>query len=111
MTARNVCIDIMTALDGALAPRELGIALRFYTGNVGYLRAMLCGAWRVDLSGNVASTVTADEEAHARAKLAAATAKAAARKQAQKTAAQPKRDGLAPLRAAAQARKAGVAAS
>jgi ProP effector len=97
--------DILAALDGAITPSELRIALRFYTGNVAYLRGLLNGAWRIDLDGKVTGTVTADEEAQAKAKVAAIEAKAAARKQSAK----PKKgDGLAALKAAALRRKAGA---
>ena len=47
------------------------------------------GAWRLDLEGNPAGIVTADEEAHARATLAGIKAKKAARAAAAKAAAQP----------------------
>jgi sRNA-binding protein len=97
-------------LDGAITPIELGIALRFYVGNAAYLRGLLKGAWRIDLAGNPVGSVTADQEADAKAKIAAREAKAAARKQSRKTAqpAEPKRDGLAELRDAARRRKAGA---
>jgi ProP effector len=77
----KIHLDLQTALDGAVTPDELSRALHFYCGNVGYLRAMLCGAWRVDLSGNPPGAVSAAEEAHAREKLAAVETRAAARKE------------------------------
>jgi sRNA-binding protein len=100
--------DIMAALEGAITPRELGIALRFYTSNIGYLRAMRTGAERVGLDGNPAGVVTAEEAANAREKIAAKSKKIAARKQAKKATPPPvplKRDGLAELRAAALRRR------
>jgi len=101
-------LDVLAALDGAITPAELGIALRVYVGNAAYLRGLLCGAWRIDLDGKPAGAVTAEQEADAKSKLAAIAAKSAARKQAAQPA-PPKRDGLAALREAARRRKAGAA--
>jgi ProP effector len=105
----RIHLDLQAALDGAVTPDELDAALRFYCGNVGYLRATLRGAWRVDLAGNPAGTVSAEEEAHAVTHIAA-RAKAAAARKAAPPSVQPKRDGLAELRAAAAQRRKGVAA-
>jgi ProP effector len=96
--------DIMAALDGAITPVELGIALRFYVGNSAYLRGLLKGAWRVDLDGEPVGSITAEQEARAKATIAARLAKRAARAKAL----QPRRDGLAQLRDAARRRKAGA---
>jgi ProP effector len=104
--------DVLARLDGAMTPVELANALRAYVANPVYRRQLLAGAWRYDLDGNVAGTVTAAEEGDARRKVADIRAKAAARKQsgngkqppAAKTA-EPKRDGLTDLKAAAQRRK------
>jgi sRNA-binding protein len=107
----GIHLDILPALAGAITPLELRIALRFYVGNIVYLRGLLKGAWRIDLDGMVTGVVTADEEAQAKARIAAIEAKAAARKQSQKAMpqpVQPKRDGLAELREAARRRKAGA---
>jgi sRNA-binding protein len=98
--------DILERLGEAMTPAELFGALRFYTGNQIYLRHLLNGAWRIDLDGNVVGVVTAKDEAHARRKIDAIKAKAAARKPAE----EPKRDGMAELRLAAERRKAEVAA-
>jgi ProP effector len=114
----GIHLDLQAALGAIIAPDELGRALRYYCGNVGYLRATSEGAARYDLDGNVAGVVTAKEAAHALAQIAARAAKAAARKRSQKQKqkaepaqpAQPKRDGLSELRAAAQRRKTGTAA-
>ena len=105
--------DILAAFAGVIAPRDLSAALGYYTRNVGYLRAMLCGAYRIDLDGNVAGVVDRDQEIAAKQKLAAIAAKQARRKQELKkqkatVAVQPKRDGLAELREAAWRRKAGA---
>jgi ProP effector len=64
--------DILAALDGAATPEELGAALRSYTGNPHYLRAMFIGAPRprIDLDGNPYGEVTAEQAAAAAAKLA-----------------------------------------
>jgi ProP effector len=53
--------DIMAALDGAMTLQELRTGLSYYTNNVGYLRASHEGAVRIDLNGNAAGTVSADE--------------------------------------------------
>src|SRR5262249_17766566 len=44
--------------------------LRAYTGNAGYLRALTAGSPRIGLDGNPAGTVTPDEEAVAKKRLA-----------------------------------------
>jgi hypothetical protein len=51
-------------------PRDLQSALRTYTSNAGYLRALLAGACRTDLDGKPAGTVTPEDEAVAKARLA-----------------------------------------
>jgi sRNA-binding protein len=96
--------DLLARLGGALTEIELRQGLRAYTGNRRYRERLLAGAPRFDLDGNPVCMVTPEEEADARKKLAAVEAKAAAREQAQK-APQPKRDGLAELKTAAQRRK------
>ena len=50
--------DVLAALGEAVRPRDLQSALRFYTSNRGYLRALLAGACRIDLDGKPAGTVT-----------------------------------------------------
>jgi sRNA-binding protein len=87
-------------------PPELSSALRAYVSNAAYRSRLLAGVRRIDLDGNVAGTVTAEQEVKPRQ---AAKAVEAAAGQVQE-AAQPERDGLAELRAAAQHRKAEVAA-
>jgi hypothetical protein len=62
--------DIAAALDGAITPSELGVALRFYTDNEGYLRA-LRGVPRIGLDGEPAGVVTESEAQHAKALLIA----------------------------------------
>ena len=62
--------DALAMLGDAVQPRGLQSALRAYTSNAGYLRALSAGACRVDLDGNPAGTVTAEDEAVAKARLA-----------------------------------------
>jgi ProP effector len=102
--------DIAVATAGAITVAEIRTALRFYCGNVGYLRACKPGAARVDLNGNAAGTVTPDEAVHAWKRLAS---RAAARRkvepnQHKSSSASPgvPRIGFAELRAAAHARRA-----
>jgi ProP effector len=62
--------DLMAALGGAVRPRDLKSALRAYTSNPAYLRALSAGAARVSIDGSPAGPVTADDEAAAKARLA-----------------------------------------
>ena len=107
----KIHLDIQAALDGAITPAELHKALGTYCSNQVYLGHTRTGAWRLDLDGNPAGTVTADEEAHARATLAGIRAKKEARTATAKSAAQPgtpqlaKHLSLSDLKAAALARK------
>jgi len=95
----------------AITPAELSKALGVYCSNPVYLGHTRKGAWRLDLDGNPAGIVTADEEAHAKATLAGIRAKKEVRTAAAKAAAQPaipqpaKRLSLADLKVAAIARK------
>jgi sRNA-binding protein len=75
----KIHLDIQAALDGAITPAELHKALGVYCSNRAYLEHTLTGAWRLDLDGNPAGTVTAAEEAHAKATLAGIRAKKEAR--------------------------------
>jgi len=110
----KIHLDIQAALDGAITPAELHKALGVYCSNPAYLEHTRKGAWRLDLDGKPAGTVTADEEAHAKVTLAGIRAKKEARTATVKTAAQPaipqppKRLSLADLKAAALARKTGL---
>jgi sRNA-binding protein len=54
---------------------ELTTTLGYYVRNSGYLRACVEGAARLDLAGNEAGIVTADEAEHAQGKLAAVLAR------------------------------------
>ena len=74
--------DILAALDGAITPEELGAALRRYTGNRHYLRALAfpaAGAARVDLDGNPCGEITKEQAARAAGLLAFYAAKRRAR--------------------------------
>ena len=62
--------DVLAALGKAVQPRDLQSALRAYTGNRGYFRALLAGACRIDLDGKPAGTVTPEDEKVAKARLA-----------------------------------------
>ena len=106
--------DLLMALGGAITPSELGVALRIYCNNRVYLGQLRTGAARIDLNGNPAGVVTAEEVEHVKARFA--KAQIAARKQAlhlQPTppsrpaiAAAVRRMLLTDLRAAAQQRRA-----
>ncbi|HKD93045.1 MAG TPA: ProQ/FinO family protein [Terriglobales bacterium] len=100
--------DILAAAKGAISPDELKIALRFYCANGRYLRACVEGAARIDLDGEAAGSVSADEAAHAGQRLAQYRAR---RSKPAPTASKPVKPikrpiTLADLRASAAARKA-----
>jgi ProP effector len=102
--------DILAAAAGAITPDEVRIALRRYCGSAGYLFALRESAARIDLAGNVAGVVTADEAVQARKVLAERREREAAKRRARPTAAhqtntEPRRLSLADLRAAAHARR------
>ena len=102
----GIHLDIQAALDGVITSAELSNALGAYCANQAYRGRTLQGAWRLDLNGEPAGVVTADEEAHAKTALARIKAKRAARAAAAKARAPPvKRLSLADLKAAALARK------
>jgi len=69
--------DVLAALDGAISAGKVSAALRWYVSSPEYQRRLLHGAWRVDLNGRPAGTVSEEDEAHARAQLAAIEAKRA----------------------------------
>jgi ProP effector len=66
----GVYADVLAALGDGVQPRDLQSALRAYTSNARYLRALSAGACRVGLDGNPAGTVTPEDEAVAKARLA-----------------------------------------
>jgi ProP effector len=61
--------DITATVDSAIRPVELRWALMRYCNSAGYLRSVQAGAAQLDLAGNEAGRVTADEADHARQKL------------------------------------------
>ena len=65
--------DVLTALGDAVQPRDLKSALRAYTSNAGYLRALSTGASRIDLDAKPAGTVMAEDEVVAKRRLAEST--------------------------------------
>lgn len=75
----GIAADIIAAVGNTIAPAAVKAALRVYTGSTGYLSRVLTGAWRLDLAGDKADVVTADDEAHAKARLAERTARKAKR--------------------------------
>jgi ProP effector len=105
--------DLMAAGTG-LSRARVRHALHHYTRSIGYLTAMTVGAARVDLNGEPAGSVTADEAAHAAERLARIRAAIEEKKRAVAApkpepvpAPQPQRLGLADLKAAALARRQG----
>jgi ProP effector len=63
--------DVLAALDGAIPAGKVSAALRWYVSSPEYQRRLVHGAWRVDLNGRPAGTVSQEDEAHARALLVA----------------------------------------
>ena len=62
----GIAKDVAAATEGAITPEELEAAFGLYTRQTGYLKALKEGAVRVDLDGNPAGTVTAEQAAMAR---------------------------------------------
>jgi sRNA-binding protein len=104
--------DIIAALGAEIDPKELSVVLRVYTAGVHYLGMQRTAAWRIDLHGNVAGTVTTEEAAIAQQRLAGIAAKRRpeAKVKVKVGRSKPQRDGLAALREAAQRRKAQTSA-
>lgn len=114
--------DLLAALDGSIPRTELIRALAMYCSSDGYLRRVLAGALRVrPLEGKPAGVVTADDEKHAKAKLAATRAKRDAApleppqdrprkhiRASEQKAESPRRLSLADLREAARRRRDGA---
>jgi ProP effector len=67
--------DLLAALSGTIPRTDLVRALAMYCSSHGYLERVLNGAWRIDLQGNPAGVVTAEDERHAKAKRAGIKAK------------------------------------
>jgi sRNA-binding protein len=96
---------VLAVAGGAITPKELTLALRGYVHNLAYLRGMQEGAPRIDLYGNPAGAVTAEEAAIARAKIERIRVRASAR-----ASARVRAHGLA-VRAAADEAKRGAKGS
>jgi ProP effector len=62
----GIADDVAAAVEGAITSEELDAAFAVYTRQTGYLRALRQGAARIDLDGNPAGVVTADQAATAR---------------------------------------------
>jgi ProP effector len=97
----KIHLDIQAALDGAVTPAELSRALGAYCANSAYLHSSREGAPRIDLDGNPAGVVTAEEAQGAKARLAARKAP----KPTTTEPSAPRRLSLADLKAAALARR------
>jgi sRNA-binding protein len=114
--------DLAAALGEAVEQKLLHAAFGYYARNPAYLKKQRAGAERIDLDGNVAGTVTAEEAANAQKSLAGLRAKRKKKRetaqvepkaeqppQAAVKAEPPRRLGLADLKAAALKRKAQAA--
>jgi len=113
----GIHVDILAQLGDMTSPRDLSTALRIYVGNIGYLKALVAGADRIDLNGMPAGTVTAEHADIAKAQYERQREKRKARQIVAPVVEPPKpvadvtpsaqrRLGLADLRAAAKARQA-----
>ncbi len=101
----------LRAAETGLSDRERAIAFSYYCCAFGYLKNMRQGAARIDLNGEAADTITAEEEQHAVKTIEGLRKKARATHQAPPSpepapSPTPKRLGLAGLKAAALARRA-----
>jgi sRNA-binding protein len=96
--------ELLPEVDAA----TIGHALRIYTCHIGYLRNLVEGAPRIDLTGAQVGTVDAEAASRAKAQLDNMLRRAAAREAAKVAAARKQKlvAGIAGLRAAARARAA-----
>jgi ProP effector len=90
-----------------LGRRTLGVALRYYVSRVMYLQGMVTGAARIDLDGNPAGEVSAEDAEHAAARLAETLAS----REAKRAAAVAAKGGERGVRPPATAAPAPVAAT
>ena len=103
-------LGIHLDLESALGEVELlPAALGHYCRNIAYMRSQRAGAKRIDLDGNDAGEVTAEQAANAEKAVAGLRAAAWKRKQAKAVIVEPvpkplARDGMSALRAAARRR-------
>ena len=95
--------DIRAALNGEIAPEDLGASLRRYTSNDVYLDNLRTGTARIDLNGKPAGLVTTKEALFAQKILDRRKKQRAARKK--PPAPSVKRDSLAELKAAGAKRR------
>jgi ProP effector len=65
----KIHIDILEIMD--IDPAELSVAMRVYCSNVAYLRSCVEGAVRIDLNGDEAGVVTAEQAVNAQSTLTA----------------------------------------
>lgn len=108
--------DILAKTNGAITPRELALALRFYCHNAGYLQAVARGEARVDLDGNSVGVVSAEQSAQAATELKIRAQRQRRQRQKADTAKPatptvaptPKRISLSDLRVAGQRRREGA---
>jgi len=98
--------DLVARLDGLSSRTELKRVLGGYTACPGYPAKVIEGAVRIDLDGNPASTVTANEAAYALAPKPAKTKPTPSTPPALGSASTPKRLSLADLKAEGVARRA-----
>jgi len=92
-------------------PKIAGYALALYTGHIVYLRSLVEGASRIDLTGKEVDTVTADAASHAKDRLEKALERAKKGAKAKEVAKEVTRKerlalGIASLRASAHNRRA-----
>jgi len=69
--------EVLVGLGGAISAGKVSAALRWYVSSPEYQRRLVHGAWRIDLNGKPAGSVSQEDEAHARAQLVAIEAKRA----------------------------------
>ena len=81
--------DILAVLGDAIDRPLLGLALRFYTGNLSYRRAQKAGIPRIDLDGNACGTVSEADAASAARDVASRIAALQEHNRSQATAAAP----------------------
>jgi ProP effector len=109
----GIHVDIIAKVNGAIKPFELYHALAAYCNNLRYLGGMHVGAVRIDLDGNPAGVVSAEEGRIAHEKFSTRLLKAANRnkrainqpKKIQQSSSGPPKLGLSDLKKVAALRK------
>jgi ProP effector len=101
------------ALLPEIDPKTVGYALALYTGHIVYLRSLVEGASRIDLTGKEVDTVTANAASHAKDRLEKALERAKKGAKAKEVAKEVTRKerlalGIASLRASAHNRRASL---